>query len=207
MYTNRNILLICGPLLLVILSCIFLLNNTAVEHITLAQKADNSTNSFLTYRNPTYGIKMQFPRNWILSHNGLGYNDIIAFYSPLSNVSDIFPEHVTVSRTVYSKNITLNEYTNLINNGLQIPAIRIVGSNMTTLSGSPAQMVIYSVRIGNSSLALWNELVFTVKNNKVYSISFIANASEYNNYLPLVQKMVKSFQITNITSSLSKSGR
>ena len=48
-----------------------------------------TTSDFLTYENPLVGIKMQYPSNWTVSSSALrDYSDVVAFYSPLQNLSD-----------------------------------------------------------------------------------------------------------------------
>lgn len=70
---------------------------------------------FLTYENPTYGILMQYPSDWTASTSGLGdYTDLIAFYSPLQNLSDSFPARLKISVVSYSQDVSLQEYTNFV---------------------------------------------------------------------------------------------
>jgi hypothetical protein len=38
--------------------------------------------------------------------------------------------------------------------------------------------------------------IWTVKDGKVYSITYNTDSSQYSQYLPIVEKMASSFQIT-----------
>jgi serine/threonine-protein kinase len=60
--------------------------------------------------------------------------------------------------------------------------------------GSKANSLVYSTTIGGDEL--FKKLqVYTVLNNKVYLISFTSQESLFNNYLPIVQKMIDSFEL------------
>src|SRR5690242_7831040 len=49
-----------------------------------------TTSNFLTYQDPTYGIKIQYPSDWTMSKTGLrDYTNIVAFYSPLQNLTAV----------------------------------------------------------------------------------------------------------------------
>ena len=185
------------------------INNNTTEDIT--------GNNFLIYQNPTYGINMQYPSDWIVSQNGLeNFNDVVGFYSPLEDVSDVFPEHMIVSVYLYSKNISLGEYNTLLGQALlgQGPesfGLRIIESNLTSLAGNPAHKMVLSTLIGNESSSspppptissnnsseagLKIMQIWTVKGNKVYTITFSAPQAKYDNYLPTIQKMIDSFEI------------
>jgi len=55
-----------------------------------------STVSFLTYENATYGIKMQYPSNWLEGASNSGTNNryevVATFFSPLERSSDSYQE-------------------------------------------------------------------------------------------------------------------
>jgi hypothetical protein len=40
-------------------------------------------------------------------------------------------------------------------------------------------------------------LVWTAKGNNIYTLSFNGDAAKYSHYLPIIQKMIDSFEITN----------
>jgi serine/threonine-protein kinase len=167
---------------------------------TPSQNTTTTSDNFLAYENPTYGIKIQYPVDWTASQNGLqDYTDIIAFYSPLENISDRFPEQLSISVIDYSQNITLNDYTNRITDTLkQSPNLEIIQSNATTLAGNPAHKIVFSPMTGEQQQQFKPEImqIWTIKGDKAYSILYVAESVKYSNYLSTVQKMVNSFEIT-----------
>jgi serine/threonine-protein kinase len=179
-------------------------NNHNITTILSHSQSSNSTKittigNFLTYQNPTYGIQIQYPSDWTISQTGLrDYTNIVAFYSPLENLSDVFPEHVLLSVMHYSKNITLNDYTNLVNATLKQPGIQIVESNPITLTAGnlAAHRIVFLPPAGiNTPFKPEIMLVWTVKGDKVYTIAYNAEATKYSIYLPIVQKMIASLEI------------
>jgi hypothetical protein len=167
------------------------------NHITTT-----TNNNFRTYQNPDYSIKMQYPSDWSASKSGLrDYTNVIAFYSPLENISDIFPEHLTLSITGYSQHITLQKFNTVLNNTLKQPAVKTIESNPTTLAGNPAHKIVFLPPTDNVPFKFETMLVWTVKSDKVYIISYNAEAARYSTYLPTIQKMIDSFEITNSTTT------
>lgn len=167
------------------------------NHITTT-----TNNNFLTYQNPNYGIKMQYPSDWSASQSGLrDYTNVIAFYSPLENISDVFPEHLTLSITDYSQHITLQEFNTVLNNTLKQPGVKILESTPITLAHNPAHKIVFLPPAGNVPIKFETMLVWTVKSDKVYIISYNSEAARYSTYLPTIQKMINSFEITNSTAT------
>jgi hypothetical protein len=100
--------------------------------------------AFLTYENPTYGIFMQYPSNWTASTSGLtDYTDVIAFYSPPQNVSDLFPARLKISVVQYSQDISLPEYKNFTLSTLnQSRQFTLINSSDVTVAGYPGYRIV-----------------------------------------------------------------
>ena len=136
-----------------------------------------------------------------MSQTGLGdFSNIVGFYAPFSNLSDISPARAILSINHYSQNITLNEINTSVNNSLNRAGARIIESNQIILSGNPAHKIVY-LAIGNKLLKLETMLVWTMKDNNLYTIAFSAVPAKYSTYVPMVQRMINTFEITNSTVS------
>lgn len=172
---------------------------------TITSSSSNATkptplptaSNFLTYQNPTYGIKIQYPSDWTASQTGLrDYTNIVAFYSPLHNLTAV-PEQLLLSRTHYSQSVTLNDYSKLVNETLKQPGVQILEAKQITLtSGSPAHSVVFIPPSGNTSFKIQIMLVWTAKGDNIYTLAYNAEAAKYALYLPTIQKMINSFEIT-----------
>jgi serine/threonine-protein kinase len=161
--------------------------------------AQSSPSSLLSYENPTYGIKIQYPSNWMASANQLPtYNSIIGFYSPLESLSDVLPVEFALSITTYTNNISLDEYTKVTRTALEQQGMEITESESTTLAGNPAHKITFSPSdqiAQNSPVEFKFMQIFTTIGNKVYSLSYNAEASKFSTHLDTIQQMLNSVKI------------
>jgi eukaryotic-like serine/threonine-protein kinase len=180
----------------------------ASVQIALAQNpvqqksAVNSNNNFITYENPTYGIRIRYPGDWQKTEHLNANRFWVDFMSPFKNNPNAFP--VTLSLSVEGLNHTIttttNEYVNgILNNAKQsLPDFQIIESNPdTNMTGISAYKIVYSflsqdpaAQVHFQSMNIWS-----VKDKKVYAISYTQAKSLYAAYLPTVQKMIDSFEI------------
>jgi eukaryotic-like serine/threonine-protein kinase len=166
--------------------------HTIMQQQALAQPAS----SFLTYDNPTHGIKMQYPADWTVSTNGLqSYSDIVGFFSPLQNLTDVLPAQVALSSMSYSANVSLDEYTNMTLTEIEQQGLEVNESNAFTLAGNPGYRIIFSPPPQTVPVSLSIMQAWTVINDKVYLLAYTAEGSEFQNNLSLVQQMLDSLQV------------
>src|ERR671911_124751 len=160
-----------------------------IPQSTIAQNPSSfSSSSFLLYENPTHGIKMQYPSNWMASTNQLPtYNSIIGFYSPLENLSDVLPAELALSITTYVNNISLDEYSKITRTALEQQGMEIIESEPTTLAGNPAHKIIFSpgAQVAQSSPIEY----------KVYLLSYNAETSKFPLYMDTIHQMLESLKI------------
>lgn len=95
------------PLLLLSLG-----SNTRVQLLLMAV-AQTSENSFETYNNPTFGIRIQYPSDWgRLDLSFLENNSADIDFYPLDDISGAKVVKIQVD-TLPLQNMTLNDYTNI----------------------------------------------------------------------------------------------
>jgi hypothetical protein len=174
------------------------------EIITITPSQGNTTtittsSPFLTYENPTYGIRIQYPSDWqkleFSRRDSLGI--AVIFRSPPENASDTKLENLLIQvGNLPSQNISLEALNNANINNLKQSLIdfELIELNATTLSGNnPAHKVVYTNREGEDELKTMQ--VVSIKEDKVYLITYTAEASRYDRYLPTIQKMIDSFRL------------
>jgi len=174
-----------------------------IPQSTIAQQGSSLqpplSSSLLSYENPTYGITLQYPSDWMASTNQLPtYNSIIGFYSPLESLSDVLPVEFALSITPYTTNIPLEEYTKTTITALEQQGMKISESSATTIAGNPAHKITFSPgdQIAQNSPVEFNFMqIFTIIGNKVYSLSYNAEASKFSTHLDTIQKMLDSLKI------------
>lgn len=163
------------------------------QTLTPSQDTKTTTSNFLTYENNTLGIKIQYPSDWIKMQKESVYGFIVSFRSPISTESgkapsvlgslgiDVINLHSKTSLTdyIFSYTYSLKKYH---------PEVKINESNATTLAGNPAYKILFTDSKGIKIMQIW-----TIKGYKIYHIIYpIADFIS----LPVLQRMIDSFQIT-----------
>jgi hypothetical protein len=100
--------------------------------------------------------------------------------------------------------LSLDQYANsAIDREKGLRNFKLIESNpMTTLGGAkPAHKLVYTYGFHEESPSKVMQ-VFTIKDNKVYTIEYSSSDQELlENYLPIAQKMIDTFEITENQSA------
>jgi hypothetical protein len=166
---------------------------------TTTGNATTEPQAFLTYENPTWGIFMQYPSNWTASTSGLtDYTDVIAFYSPPQNVSDLFPARLKISVIQYSQDISLPDYKNLTLSILnQSRQFTLINSSDMTVAGYPGYRIVLTNKpFPNDTLILHSMNIATAVGNKIYQVTYDGQELAFNKHLPEVDHMLESMVIS-----------
>jgi PsbP-like protein len=173
-------------------------NNALLQSPSVFAQQQNET-AFHPYDNPTYGIFMQYPSNWTASTSGLtDYTDVIAFYSPRQNVSDLFPARFKISVVQYSQNISLPDYKNFTLSILnQSQQFTLINSSDITVAGYPGYRIVLTNKpFPNDPLIVYSMNIATAVGNKIYLINYDGQELAFNKHLPEVGRMLESMIIS-----------
>jgi Caspase domain len=163
----------------------------------------------LTYKNSTYGVKIQYPSNWkiypgasLIGKNGqlIPINFSIAFIVPPN-----YPHPLESDRSTYfelgmdqltpadTKNIDLY-LRNIINDRSNETGFHLVSADFdSTLAGRRAYSLVYTyIERGFNTTAIETG---TFVGNRNYWLLFTAEAAKFDSFVPTVQKMINSFEI------------
>jgi eukaryotic-like serine/threonine-protein kinase len=176
---------------------------TMISQDVSAQPSTTSGSNLITYDNPTHKLKMQYPSDWTVSTNALPtYSGIVAFYSPLQNLQDILPAELSLSITTYLQSVPIDEYTRTTLAALEQQGIQTSESSAFTLAGKPGHRIVFSPpeprgqetqdapQVSIRIMQTW-----TTIDNKVYLLSYSAEDSKFQKYLPTVEQMLMSLQV------------
>jgi hypothetical protein len=178
-----------------------------------------------TYVNATYGVKIQYPFGWqlVVEHGDAAryhlLNVIAEFLLPYQNNyydANIPGSHNSLRLSVENYSTfedSQNNNNNITNNNTVDKQLRNIGSNRigsigiacpdfdlksynrnATLAGSPAYQIAFDYTYLDKNKKATE--IWTFKDNKVYIISYVANEDVYDTYVPVVQKIINSFEIT-----------
>jgi serine/threonine-protein kinase len=183
---GKKVLLLLFSLLIILITTLLSTSLTNQHQtITIAQTNDDN-NTFRIYENPTYGIQIQYPSDWgRLDLSFLQDSADIDFY-PLSDTSLAKNVKLQVKNLPFH-NMTLKEYTNSqINPTEEI----LLESSTTTLADIPGYKIVFTNIEGLKTMQVW-----TIKDDKAYIITYVAQEEDYEKDLQIAQKMIDSFEI------------
>jgi hypothetical protein len=149
---------------------------------------------YITYENPTYGVKMSYPAYLKKQEDISG--GIVFFLSPQGSATDAYPANLDILvQNISSSPASLEEFTNLSIAQMRemVPDYNITDSRKATLSKEDAYLLSYTGTQGLLKLK-WMS-VYTIKNDTLYLITYTAGADKFSSYLPTVSKMLDSFEI------------
>jgi serine/threonine-protein kinase len=178
---------------------------------SFAQRNDN----FFLYDNSEYGIKIIYPSNWELIENfekfGASNEDlfninIAAFQPPREGALDMITDSVIISIINLPDSMfdpTVLEFFTLLEmwtdfkiqfGETSIANFNLLGSTETMLANNPAHKIVYT-HIDQRDIIKQMD-IYTIIGSQVYEISYVAEESKFNSYLPLVEQMLDSISIS-----------
>jgi hypothetical protein len=157
------------------------------------------------YENPFRQISMSYPRNWTIveyPYNSISNNTIVGFISPsktsseMGNVSGVSGNFIPYLDLFEfdAKNKTLTVITQEILNQFKNNTNFAIDEHesITLKDNRTGYKIIYDVIIGREE-HLKKIQVYTLINDKVYTLTFTAQRDLFENYIPLVNEIISSF--------------
>jgi len=185
--------------------CLILLPGNLCDFIFGKKTMSNSTYlsnySALTYNDKNLGFIIQYPLGWTIDQGDKEFNTVRRFVSAQNDADvdvRIFPRGDYKSIDEYGG--TFKESNN------EYKLLNYYRNSSTTLSDRPAVRAIYLTTdnasitektYGNKSFTSKEMMVATMVPEKesIYAIVYFAKSNDFDNYLPIVEKMIDSFKI------------
>jgi len=157
---------------------------TTVRHIIEQPKLES-------YQDPANTLRIKHPTSWTTQENVMGSTAV--FLSPKENAQDFFQENINIIS--FDLSMTLDQSSAYAESQIKqaITDANILESSQTTLAGNPAHKLVFTGRQGQNNLK-WMQ-VWTMKNDKVYLLTYTAEEGSYDAYLPTAQEIMASFTI------------
>jgi hypothetical protein len=154
-------------------------------------------NGNLTYESPVYGIRIQYPDGWeILIQNTSNSSLSLRFDSPAENDTDTYRENVrfvidTISNNTALSNFTSATLTSYLESYPDLKFSEVSSTNLTN-NAIPAYKLVAS----HTQEGLDFMQIFAINEDKVYTILYSSEKTRYSTYLPIIEKMINSFEVT-----------
>jgi PsbP-like protein len=168
-------------------------NDTA----TTESSVQSLGNGSLVFESPVYGIRTQYPDGWeIIIQNTSNSSLSLRFNSPPENDTDSFRENVRLVINTVSNNTALSNFTSAtLTSYLELyPDLELIELSSTNLTNNaiPAYKLVASL----TQEGLDFMQILAIKEDKVYSILYSSEKTRYSTYLPVIEEMIDSFEVT-----------
>lgn len=148
----------------------------------------------MTYENANDGIQMTYLSNWELSTETNDILGTVARLTPKSVAAKGGYAEITIEVMEFQRPMTLAEYTT--ESVAQIiefmPEAKIISSNPVMLGERPAHEVIYTGQEEERQVTLKAWQVWTIRNDRAYVITYIADEVLYDRFVKDFQRMLDS---------------
>jgi hypothetical protein len=166
------------------------------QHPTIAANTTTSptTNTnFQTYSNTAFGINVKYPSNWLkleLSRSNSSV-PVVAFKSTGKSSGVLFLTGNVNYRNVTLATIVTTRENQLTHNG---NTLHLVSSTPASFAGNPAHKIVYTTTAPQGKFEAMQ--LISIVGKKGYFITYVVPEANYTTYLPTVQKIIDSAQIT-----------
>jgi PsbP-like protein len=153
--------------------------------------------NLLAYESPAYAIRTQYPDGWeILIQSTSNSSLSLRFDSPPENDTDIFRENVLFVIDTISNNTALSNFTSAaLTSYLELyPDLEFSEVSSTNLANNT--IPAYKLVASRTQDGLEFMQIFAIKEDKAYTILYSSEKTKYSTYLPIIEKMIDSFEVT-----------
>jgi eukaryotic-like serine/threonine-protein kinase len=171
-------------------------STTRLSHTLNNNSVGTTSNSdFLIYENSTFGIKIQYPSDWLKNTTDQGVTFVLPAERNSSNPENFLAKLDAATIAQVPASASLKELADGVLNGYRksLPNFQLESYGNTTAGGNPAVKIVYMFT-GYKDGNLKATDIATIKNSRLYIIQYYVQ-SKYQNYMPMLQKMVESFTI------------
>ncbi|MGH9963970.1 MAG: hypothetical protein ACRD5E_03955 [Nitrososphaeraceae archaeon] len=179
-------------------------NNTGISLGDNDKSEIIDEDSFLPYNNSEYGIRMNYPSDWSYQEVQVPTDaTIIPIVNMFPSISDD-PNAVTflqIGIEELETPFSIDEYSRSIINGYRESRLNfdLVSSNTgNTLSGLPTYEIVFTDSANGTDRKLMEVGALDSDNNRVYYLLFNTEESRYDLFVPALESMIDSFQLSSI---------
>ena len=147
------------------------------------------------YENINQGFKVDYPQIWSKQNRDDFFATGVVFFSPLTKDGDNFKERVSVLVENLSSDLSLAQYTDQsIAEIKKLSDPDVAEPQIISLGANEGRQVVYDSKENGKPVQRMQ--TWSVKNGRAYVITYTAKPDSYDTYLPIVEKMIESFETT-----------
>ena len=189
-YSNNTILSFQKKLIIVSVFLSFYMSSFIVILANAQMINDKNSDENLLFENVFYKIKINYPKEWMIEDES---NSKLLQIKIFPNKGDQYPKVLIEAIKLNDNNISIEKYfqekLNKFNKDLL--NFRIIEKIPYVLGNNEGQKVTFSYKLNN--VAYERTEVGLIKENTIYSVSYIARESQYLQYLSEALSIINSF--------------
>lgn len=148
--------------------------------------------AFFWYNDEDEGIKLKYPSDWRVSDNKNDKSDVVSFFSPEENTERETSTAAVIVKVFLAEGVTLDEFAvEQTEDTENTRRLDVTGTELADLQAYESTFYEYSA---NRTLKV--KSAFTLLEDQIFRINYAADTSTYDDYLPMFEEMLKSFQFT-----------
>ena len=152
-----------------------------------------SGSNFTNYTSPQFGFSLLYPSGWVNEEIPPGAN--LTFLMSFNPPPSEFGEFVTTLEKFTDQETSLLKSPPVVTATEDSSARTILESEPITIAGNiPAHKVVYTEKISGALSKIME--IYIVSGKMGYIFTYLANTDSHDKYLPLVQRMVDSLNVT-----------
>ena len=164
---------------------------------TTTESSVQSLGGSLVFESPVYGIRTQYPDGWdVIIQNTSNSLLSLRFNSPLENDTDSFRENVILEINTVSNNTALSNFTSATLTSYLEPYPDLKFSELTSTNLANNDIPAYKLVGSLTQEGLDFMQILAIKEDKVYSILYSSEKTKYSTYLPIIEEMIDSLEVT-----------
>jgi eukaryotic-like serine/threonine-protein kinase len=161
--------------------------------IWIKQRGEQPEVEMSLYENYNQGFRVDYPQSWAKQSRDDFWATGAVFFSPLENDQDQFKEQVSVLVENLPKDLALSKYTEQsLSEIKQLSDPSVGNAQKITLGTNEGRQVVYRGEENGSPVQRMQ--TWSVNGDRAYVITYTAIPESYDDYLPTVEKMIKSFE-------------
>ncbi|MHA1292278.1 MAG: PsbP-related protein [Promethearchaeota archaeon] len=149
---------------------------------------------YLLYENVIERIRIKYPKDWAILEGQ--YGTVVVFIAPKEGPNDLYQENLNIGTRKLRNQIKIENITevNLIDLKNNIKKFKLIeATSNVRLSDSNAHQIVYEGRHEKYKLK-WMQ-IWTIRDNKLYTLTYTAEKKKYYDFLETILKMIQSFYI------------
>ena len=156
-----------------------------------------SNDSVLVYESPVHTIRTQYPDRWeILIQSTSNSSLSLRFNSPLENDTDVFRENVLFVIDTISNNTALSNFTSAALTSYLESYSDLRFDEVSSTSISNNTIPAYKLVASRTQDGFQFMQIMAIKDGQIYTILYSSEKTNYSTYLPIVEEMINSFEVT-----------